>query len=289
MQILAMGFTKLSFVFFFRRIFVAGNRGGPFDIASISAIVILLLWVTAFFFWFLFSCGTSFADRWTTVATLHSACPTDVKSDLALAISDVITDILVLFLPVPMILRLHTSPKRKMLILAIFALGTIAVVMSIVRLALFVNITELAAGIIQDPTADNDLLTTRGLYWSMLESGLALIACCLPTLYALSRVPRLQSLIRSARSLASLGSSRKSPARGSAEKKHPHGGGDGAPDTDFSTTSSEAIVTGMSGLPAESKFQAYAMGDVPRVSSERTEGDGEIWVDRTIEQRDSFA
>lgn len=43
----------------------------------------------------------------------------------------------------------------------------------------------------------------------MLEQGLALVACCLPTLNGLFSAPSLRSFIASARSIQSLGSSRR--------------------------------------------------------------------------------
>ena len=102
MQILAMGFIKLSFVFFFRRIFITGGSN-VFHVISSAVILTITIWMLSFFFWFFFSCGTNFSSRWTTVRTLHTDCPTDIKSDLALAISDFLTDVLVLTLPIPMV------------------------------------------------------------------------------------------------------------------------------------------------------------------------------------------
>ena len=275
MQIVAMGLTKLSFVFFFRRIFLGNSRKGPFGITSMVTIVIISIWCSAFFFWFLLSCATNFTARWDTVAELHAFCPSDIKSDLALAISDVATDLLVILLPVPMVLKLRMPPKRKLLILAVFALGAIAVAASLVRLAFMVNITELAAGIISDPGADNNLLTTRALYWSMLESGLALIACCLPTLYALSRATRLQSLIKSARSYASLGSQHRNSVR-NREKR-----------SAASTTGELATVSSAASNHAFSNagsIESHAMANTSNVSHDLQDTpEGEIWVDRTIE------
>ena len=102
MQILAMGFIKLSFIFFFRRIFVTGGTNVFRTISSIM-IVLVIAWMLSFFFWFCFSCGIHFSSRWTTLNSLHQDCSTDVKSDLALAISDFLTDVLVLTLPIPMV------------------------------------------------------------------------------------------------------------------------------------------------------------------------------------------
>lgn len=102
MQILSMGFTKLSFIFFFRRIFLTGHRS-LFSIVSACILVVVVLWCLAFFFWFLLSCGNKFATRWTTINTLHHNCQSDIQSDLALAISDFLTDVMILGLPIPMV------------------------------------------------------------------------------------------------------------------------------------------------------------------------------------------
>jgi hypothetical protein len=103
MQIISMGFVKLSFVFFFRRIFVVGKARSRFHVISLLVAITTGLWCIAFFLWFLFSCRSHFAARWTTIKTLGTYCPTDDMSDLALAISDMITDVMVLSLPIPMV------------------------------------------------------------------------------------------------------------------------------------------------------------------------------------------
>lgn len=70
-----------------------------------------MLWALAFFLWFLLSCGNKFATRWTAINTLHHNCPSDTKSDLALAVSDFLTDVIILALPIPMVrLLLITLP-----------------------------------------------------------------------------------------------------------------------------------------------------------------------------------
>ena len=48
------------------------------------------------------------------------------------------------------------------------------------------------------------VIVTSGLYWSMLEAGLAIIACCLPTLQALFTTSYSRYLIASVRSAISL-------------------------------------------------------------------------------------
>ena len=114
-----------------------------FAIISLSLVILVIIWATAFFLWFLFSCGNDFAARWTSVQALHTVCTTDIKSDLALAISDFLTDVMIMALPVPMVsfhtfisdiqwglmngqvLKLHMSTSRKVAVLAVFALGAV--------------------------------------------------------------------------------------------------------------------------------------------------------------------
>lgn len=108
-----MGLIKLSFVFFFRRIFVTGKPKSRFAIISLMVITVVILWVAAFFLWFLLSCGNNFAARWTTIRTLHAVCVTDIKSDLALAISDFLTDVMIMALPVPMVILKYLYTRQE--------------------------------------------------------------------------------------------------------------------------------------------------------------------------------
>ncbi|KAI9696878.1 MAG: hypothetical protein M1820_008032 [Bogoriella megaspora] len=59
-----------------------------------------------------------------------------------------------------------------------------------------------------DISIDEDLLITEFLWWCMLEAGLALIACCLPTLQFLFKGLSAEAIIRSVRSVISLHSLR---------------------------------------------------------------------------------
>ncbi|CAD6445359.1 0ce53073-d442-4b93-9567-e78a924442e1 [Sclerotinia trifoliorum] len=63
------------------------------------------------------------------------------------------------------------STSRKVAVLAVFGLGAVALVAYIIRLALFVNITGIASGKIKDPNVNNDLLTLRSLFCSIIRSS----------------------------------------------------------------------------------------------------------------------
>ena len=96
-MLLAFGLVKLSITYFYRRLFVT-RRGSAFDWATIATIVIVGLWTVSFFFGFLFGCGTHVSFNWGSVED-ESHCTALLDLDNALVVSDLITDIIVLCLP----------------------------------------------------------------------------------------------------------------------------------------------------------------------------------------------
>jgi hypothetical protein len=57
-----------------------------------------------------------------------------------------------------------------------------------------------------DPEFDEELNLTAELFWGLIELTTALLACCLPTLRALVKVPFISSTIRSLQGFLSIGS-----------------------------------------------------------------------------------
>ena len=107
-QVVTFGAIKLSVICFYRRIF----RGKIFDICSKTLIVIVGAWTIAFFFTVFFECGTNFWALWSTLAVLLSHCTDDVMYIKAMSISDVITDGLILVLPIPIVCCGSGIPKE---------------------------------------------------------------------------------------------------------------------------------------------------------------------------------
>ena len=99
MQVIVLGTIKLSVLFFYRRIF----RGKAFDYYSRGIIAIVVAWTIAFFFTVLFECGTKFEYLWSTLSDLLTHCTNGVMYLKAYAISDVITDGLILATPIPIV------------------------------------------------------------------------------------------------------------------------------------------------------------------------------------------
>ncbi|KAM5377930.1 hypothetical protein ACJZ2D_004834 [Fusarium nematophilum] len=86
---------------------------------------------------------------------------------------NLVTDLVIFCLPLPVIRGLHLPRKQKAMLFAVFCLGFFTCIISIIRIR-----TLKAAGATDDPNWDNVGAAT----WSFLEVCTAVIAACLPTL-----------------------------------------------------------------------------------------------------------
>jgi len=85
---------------------------------------------------------------------------------------NIVTDIFMLILPLPCLLKLHLSTRDKIGLVATFCTGSIGLVTSIIRFATFYETNELI-----DPTWSSAKLGCI----SIVEASVYLIAACLPT------------------------------------------------------------------------------------------------------------
>ena len=65
MNVPALGFAKLSIIFFYRRIFNTGSNRA-FNIVTKILIGVVTVWMLGFFFAFLFQCGTDIETGYST-------------------------------------------------------------------------------------------------------------------------------------------------------------------------------------------------------------------------------
>ncbi|RWA08690.1 hypothetical protein EKO27_g6426 [Xylaria grammica] len=200
----AYGFIKLSIVFFYRRIFVTSRRDG-FDVVTKFSIALIVAWTLAYIFAVAFDCDTVWSAHWGSYSDLFQYChggfPVQQIYE-SLLITDLITDVLIILLPLPKIWTLHLSLARKAAITGIFLLGAVAVGAAAARLAIFVSQVKRSL----DPTLDENQSVSTVMYWSMIEAGLSLIAACLPTTQHLFHGISLASVVASVRSAISLSS-----------------------------------------------------------------------------------
>ena len=112
MLILAVGCVKLSIIFFCRRIFLVSKRT-MFGICSTLMIIISVCWTLAFFLLFLFGCGRHLAAHWGTLANLERVCGNGLALETSLVVTDLATDLMVWFLPLPMV-RIFPPADRQL-------------------------------------------------------------------------------------------------------------------------------------------------------------------------------
>ena len=98
----AYGFIKLSILFFYRRMFIT-RTASKFDIATKVAIVLTAVWATIFFLLQLFICGRYISLNWGPLINWATRCLDFYKYNDALFVSDLITDLIVICLPIPLV------------------------------------------------------------------------------------------------------------------------------------------------------------------------------------------
>lgn len=102
LMILAYGLIKLSIVFFYRRLFLV-LKWSAFDVISLAYIAMITIWTLTCFFSILFFCKTKIHLVWESLFDTQDQCGDVFALELGLGISDLVTDIMILILPMPIV------------------------------------------------------------------------------------------------------------------------------------------------------------------------------------------
>ena len=124
--VLTLGVVKLSVLLLYRRLFV----GRFFNGYSLTMSALVVLWSLSFTFAYAFQCGTKLSYYWTSAATIEEYCDNTNAIDLGFVVSDVMTDLLLLATPLPIIWRLQLSMPQRIGLCGIFLLGLLQVTVS---------------------------------------------------------------------------------------------------------------------------------------------------------------
>ncbi len=116
---LAILCTKFSLLLLYRRIFITR----AFKIATIVVGTIILIWHGSFILAFVFQC-TPVSAAWNPIAPT-SACIDKIRLWLAYAISDILTDSIVLSMPGPAVWQLQLPKRQKVAVSGTFLLGAL--------------------------------------------------------------------------------------------------------------------------------------------------------------------
>ncbi|CAI6339177.1 unnamed protein product [Periconia digitata] len=188
-----LGLINLSVLTFYRRIFVI-DRSNLKDFRNavyFGMMVAITLWTGGFFLSFMFACKGHFTAWWTSAISLITNCVNTLELVFAYAISDFITDVSIMLLPIPSVMSLHLPTARKIGVMFVFLLGALAILASTIRMVSIIWARQLGF----NPSIDEDLLITDMIFCSMLEVAFGIIATCLPTLRPLVQTKSINYIL----------------------------------------------------------------------------------------------
>ncbi|KAH6883257.1 hypothetical protein BKA58DRAFT_435004 [Alternaria rosae] len=163
----ALAFAKLSFLCLYLNLSPArGFRAGVYFtifvvVGSCVGIVVSLL-----------AACRPFAKN-IDVTVTEGQCLNKAALYIATGVLNIITDIMVIILPIPMVLRLQMSKERKIMVIGIFSAGSVTCVTSAVRVALLPPMLT---------SKDASWDTVYPSLWILIEASLIIITGSLPTL-----------------------------------------------------------------------------------------------------------
>ncbi|KAL9587326.1 MAG: hypothetical protein Q9203_003554 [Teloschistes exilis] len=163
----AVALPKLSLLSLYLRIFVKRC----FKMSTWAVVVLIILNWVAFLLASIFEC-------WPVAYQWNKKIPGGHCFDVQLFyrmvnIPNLVTDVAMLALPIPMVWQLQTSKSRKAGLMVVFLTGSVGMIASCVRLAIFSN---------SDAFKDNTWRSVTLVAWSIIEPSMYLIAACLPNL-----------------------------------------------------------------------------------------------------------
>ena len=80
-------------------------------------------WALSFVFAIAFTCGTNISYAWSNHKLVAEHCDNATAWGVAFAVSDLLTDLMVLALPLPMVWQLQKTKLQRLEICGVFLLG----------------------------------------------------------------------------------------------------------------------------------------------------------------------
>ncbi|KAL8756889.1 MAG: hypothetical protein Q9199_002616, partial [Rusavskia elegans] len=174
---------KLSVLMFYARVF---RTVRSYRIAIWIVGLMVLAWGIALTFVALFTC-TPIRRSWDRRIPGH--CLNREANFLGAAVPNILTDFILLVMPMPMLWHVQTTFRRKIGLFGVFAAGYVVLILSIVR---FVFIARLGTELDKD-------LTWNGVNSVMLlvcETSIAFISSCVPSIFNLVKHAATKGYLR---------------------------------------------------------------------------------------------
>lgn len=164
--LLALGLSKMSILLQYHRIFV-GKR----TVLTIKlTFAFIVMWTTQAVLVSILQCVPveSFWDR-----SMKGKCINAVASYYANASLNILTDFIVIGLPIPVLNQLHISSGQRFGLAFAFAIGGAGCIISLVRLSTVANALK---------KGDPGYANPEPSMWSAIEVSVCIICACLPSL-----------------------------------------------------------------------------------------------------------
>ncbi|KAL4812172.1 hypothetical protein BDW67DRAFT_178966 [Aspergillus spinulosporus] len=166
---------KISILLLYLRIFPNRNL----RIATFVMLAIVSLWGVAYTLVIIWICSPR-SYAWLGWDGEHSGtCLNSMAVQVSHAILNIVFDIIVLGMPLPVLLKLDMSKTKKAGVCMMFLTGSIVTALSIVRVVTTYNFLKS-----QNPTRD----VIPFYIWNILEIDLGIICSCLPGIRALLKI-----------------------------------------------------------------------------------------------------
>ncbi|KAK7188961.1 hypothetical protein DPSP01_013239 [Paraphaeosphaeria sporulosa] len=194
-------FMKLSIVALYWRLFGL-TRKGRIPLLLVGGVIVA--WGITVFLIVIFNCDP-IAGSWDLTLATTAKCVDKKSFYVGGSVPNVITDLVLVIMPLPYVWRLHASVAQRIVLGGIFALGMFVSIVSMIRLSVLLD----TAGGVFDVT-----YTFKDVYmWSLVEINVGLTCACLPSLRPLVKVIGLRRLFSSGRSRPS-GAATPEPSQG---------------------------------------------------------------------------
>ena len=262
---LCLGFTRISALLFYRRVFAPQGVSKGFRNTLHVTIGIIVCWMIAFIVVPILQCGPDLSVWAASPSVRATKCTLGAKYGLSVSITDLILEIWAIALPIPKILRLKTSWQRRLAVLFVFLTAFVSLGAVCARLGITYH--QLYGG----STDKTQINTTSYFIWT-LEAGFAIIAVNLPSLYWIRHKVKPESVLASIRSALSLQSMR---SRASRDKSQEHNGAGSGPNSKPSGDRIEAdgISTESREKLAGSQAESETHGAEERIFDKQSEND----------------
>ncbi|KAI1382424.1 hypothetical protein F4677DRAFT_452129 [Hypoxylon crocopeplum] len=171
---ITFGLIKLSILFLWKRIF---GPARPFVLLCWIMIGVITAWCISFFFATVFQCGIQWTWNWAPIGIFLTQCTNTLNMLTVFTATDLFTDFIIMFMPVPLIWKLQMPTRKKVGITSIFMVGLFTIGAGIARMYIY-----LVTSYDKEDNLDFIANFTLFILWSEIEANVAMVVCCMPTL-----------------------------------------------------------------------------------------------------------